>query len=130
MRIIQFRHKGNFSNLERFIAKVRGFSPAQMLEKYGQAGVKALSEATPVRTGETAASWGYEIEQTSEGYSIYWTNTHTTPTNPYINVAVILQYGHGTRNGGYVQGIDYINPALRPVFEKLAKDAWEEVTLV
>ena len=96
----------------------------EILETYGRAGVTALASATPVDSGETAAAWGYEIVQTSGGYSIFWTNSHI---NKGVNIAVILQYGHGTGTGGYVKGIDYINPALRPVFEQLADAAWREV---
>lgn len=96
------------------------------LSKYGEMGVQALVEATPKRTGETANSWYYEILETPTGVSIVWNNSHVE--KGYANIALLLQYGHGTRNGGYVQGIDYINPALAPIFEKIAKSAWEEVT--
>ena len=88
-------------------------------------GVDALAAATPVDTGKTAASWTYEIEKKNGSYSIVWLNTNV---NKYVNIALILQYGHGTRNGGYVKGRDYINPAIQPIFDKIAEDAWREVT--
>ena len=92
---------------------------------YGQRGVNALAAATPKDTGLTAASWYYEVERTDNDLAIYWKNSNT---NNGVNIAVILQYGHGTNGGGYVRGIDYINPALRPIFEEIANDVWEEVT--
>ena len=95
------------------------------LERYGEIGVEALSSATPMDSGKTANSWGYEIEKNKEGYVIYWTNSNI---NDGVNIAVILQYGHGTGYGGYVQGRDYINPTLRPIFDELAENAWREVT--
>lgn len=95
------------------------------LHRYGQEGVDALSAATPRDTGTTAASWSYEVRHGNNEVSIYWNNSNA----PYgVPVAVLIQYGHTTRNGGYVQGIDYINPALRPVFDKIANDIWKEVT--
>ena len=93
----------------------------QIFNKYGQKGVQALSSATPVDSGKTASSWNYEIR----GTSIYWTNDNI---NKGVNIAVILQYGHGTRNGGYVQGRDYINPAIRPIFDSMVDEIWKEVT--
>lgn len=94
------------------------------LDKYGEEGVKALREATPVRTGLTRDSWSYEVVSSKYGYKIVWKNSNVVNG---VNVAVLIQYGHGTRNGGYVEGIDYINPALRPVFEKIANDIWRKV---
>lgn len=123
--MIRFRHKGNFQNTERFFRNALKLSPRKILEKYGQAGVRALSEHTPIQTGKTAASWGYEIEENPKGYALYFYNGNIQSG---VNIAIILQYGHGTGTGGYVRGIDYINPALRPVFERLAGDAWREVT--
>lgn len=122
--MIRIKHKGDFRNTERFFAQAPKAVKREMLEVYGQAGVTALASATPVESGATAAAWGYEIVQNSGGYTIYWTNTNI---NKGVNIAVILQYGHGTGTGGYVEGIDYINPALRPVFEELADAAWKEV---
>ncbi|HNX63451.1 MAG TPA: HK97 gp10 family phage protein [Candidatus Limiplasma sp.] len=96
-----------------------------LLTLYGQAGVEALSAATPKDSGETAGSWSYEIVQKPTGVAIVWSNSNM---NDGANIAVLLQYGHGTRNGGYVQGVDYINPALKPIFERIANEAWKEVT--
>ena len=96
----------------------------EVLRKYGQEGVDALSSATPFETGHTASSWGYEIHETKDGAELVWTNSNI---NQGVNIAVILQYGHGTRNGGYIQGRDYINPALRPIFDRIAEAAWKEV---
>lgn len=99
--------------------------PYRALNKYGQRGVDALARNTPTRTGRAAASWGYIVEKTRSAYKITWTNDDVEGG---VNVAVIIQYGHGTGTGGYVQGIDYINPALRPIFDQIADDVWREVT--
>ena len=96
-----------------------------ILNKYGKMGVSALAAATPVDTGKTADSWIYEIETSKDSYTITWSNTNV---NNHVNIALILQYGHATRNGGYVSGRDYINPALQPVFDQIAEEAWREVT--
>ena len=122
--MIRFKHKGDFHRTERFLENSPKAIKRQMLDMYGQIGVTALSSSTPIDSGETAAAWGYEIVQTPGGYSIYWTNSNI---NQGVNIAVILQYGHGTGTGGYVEGIDYINPALKPVFQQLADAAWGEV---
>lgn len=122
--MISFRTRGNFNNAERFLKRNLKMSYSDVLRKYAEEGVRALSSATPVDTGVTAASWNYEINKTNEGYSVIWKNSNIQKG---VNIALILQYGHGTRNGGYVQGRDYINPALRPIFEKMADAAWKEV---
>lgn len=122
--MIKVRHKGNFSKTERLLKKSLGRDYMTVLHKYGQAGVSALASATPIESGETASSWDYEIIQKDSYISIVWNNYHI---NKGVNIAVILQYGHSTRNGGYVQGRDYINPALQPIFDRLAEDAWKEV---
>ena len=122
---IKFSHRGNFNNTERFFKRARKMDFFRNLEKYAQEGVAALSSATPVDSGLTAASWDYEIVKKKGSISIYWTNSNI---NAGVPIAVILQYGHGTNNGGYVQGRDYINPAIRPVFDKIADNAWKEVT--
>lgn len=122
--MIRFKHNGNFDHVETMFKRVNKRSYIQTLKKYGQAGVEALSVATPISSGETAASWNYEIVENRGGYSIYWTNSHE---NQGVNIAVILQYGHGTGTGGYVKGIDYINPAIRPIFNEIANAAWKEV---
>lgn len=123
--MIGITSEGDFKNTEKFLKKVKEGRYMDVLDKYGNIGVSALAQATPKRTGKTAASWGYEIQKERGGYVIYWTNNNN---NKDFYVAVALQYGHGTRNGGYVMGRDYINPAMRPVFDKIAEDAWKEVT--
>lgn len=123
--MIGITSEGDFKNIEKFLKKVKEGRYMDVLDKYGNVGVSALAQATPKRTGKTAASWGYEIQKERGGYVIYWTNNNN---NKDFYVAVALQYGHGTRNGGYVMGRDYINPAMRPVFDKIAEDAWKEVT--
>ena len=122
--LIRITTKGDFNNTFRFLNKMSKFQINKILEKYGQMGVEALRSATPVDSGKTAESWGYEISIGKEGATIYWTNTNQ---NKGVYIAVILQYGHGTGTGGYVQGVDYINPAIRPVFDKIAEEAWMEV---
>lgn len=123
--MITFKHKGNFSKTERFLERAAEVIHKGQLDKYGRAGVEALAAATPVDTGKTAESWEYKIQYESGGAVISFNNTNIQNG---VNVAILLQYGHGTRNGGYVQGRDYINPAIRPIFDKIANDAWEEVT--
>ena len=122
--LIRITTKGDFNNTFKFLNKMSKFQINKILEKYGQMGVEALRSATPIDSGKTAESWGYEISVGKEGATIYWTNTNQ---NKGVYIAVILQYGHGTGTGGYVQGIDYINPAIRPVFDKIAEEAWLEV---
>ena len=122
--LIRITTKGDFNNTFRFLNKMSKFQINKILEKYGQMGVEALRSATPIDSGKTAESWGYEISVGKEGATIHWTNTNQ---NKGVYIAVILQYGHGTGTGGYVQGIDYINPTIRPVFDKIAEEAWMEV---
>lgn len=122
---IIIKHKGSFRNTERLFKKLSKFEITQILRKYGDRGVKALASATPVDSGNTAASWGYEIESGRGRHSIIWTNSNI---NHGVNIALILQLGHGTGTGGFVQGRDYINPAIQPVFDELADEAWQEVT--
>lgn len=123
--MIRFKHHGDFRHTEAFFSRIRRRSYIDILQKYGQAGVEALAASTPKDTGETASSWSYEIVQTRNGYSIFWNNSNV---NQGVNIALILQYGHGTGTGGYVRGIDYINPAIRPIFDEIANAAWKEVT--
>ena len=122
--LIRITTKGDFNNTFRFLNKMSKFQINKILEKYGQMGVEALRSATPIDSGKTAESWGYEISVGKEGATIHWTYINQ---NKGVYSAVILQYGHGTGTGGYVQGIDYINPAIRPVFDKIAEEAWMEV---
>lgn len=123
--MIVVKTSGNFNQTEKFLKRMTKGDIFKSLSKYGQRGVSALSNATPRRSGKTAGSWSYEVEMTDSSYTITWSNSNT---NKGVNIAVILQYGHGTRNGGYVKGIDYINPAMRPVFDQIAEEAWREVT--
>ena len=123
--MIKFQHKGDFKKTIKFLNAITGVQIRKILEKYGQMGVDALAAATPVDTGKTAASWTYELEMTKDSYVITWLNTNV---NNHVNIALILQYGHATRNCGYVAGRDYINPALQPVFDQIASEAWREVT--
>lgn len=124
--MITIRRKGNLSKLNTFFEKCKSIPHLSILDKYGREGVRALSSATPRDTGKTADSWKYEIVRTKDSVSISFINTNITDEG--VPIAILLQMGHGTRNGGYVKGIDYINPALKPVFERLADEAWEEVT--
>ena len=123
--MITFRQKGNFSKLNRYFERVKEVVKVGDLDRFGREGVQALSSATPRDTGLTATSWEYSIERSSNRVSITFNNTNIQNGVP---TAIILQYGHGTRNGGYVQGRDYINPAIQPIFDKMAEDAWKEVT--
>lgn len=124
MGMVKFKHRGSFNNVEKFLNRMTDRNYLNVLSSYGDAGVKALSAATPVDSGLTAQSWTYEIERTKDKTTISWLNTNV---NNNVVIAVILQYGHGTGTGGYVQGRDYINPAMRPVFDKIAEQAWREV---
>lgn len=123
--MISFRQKGDFSKLTRFLERAKTVIHLGDLDKYGREGVAALASATPVDSGLTAASWRYEVKVTSGSATITFYNSNVQNGVP---IAIILQYGHGTRNGGFVQGIDYINPAIQPIFNRIADDAWREVT--
>jgi len=125
--MITFTQKGSFKNTERYLARLKTAQLYAVLNKYGSLGVAALSNATPVESGETAAAWTYTIEQRPGYYSIHWRNTHVHEGRP---IAILLQYGHGTGTGGYVQGRDYVNPAVRPIFDQMANEAWKEVTRI
>ncbi len=121
---ITFHHRGSFSKTEKFFHALLRRRYLNVLERYGKAGVFALASATPEDSGLTAGSWGYEISHGRNESKITFTNSNV---NEGVNIAVILQYGHGTRHGGYVAGKDYINPAIQPIFDKIAEDAWQEV---
>ena len=123
--MITFRQRGDFSKLTNFMERAKEAVHLGNLDKYGQDGVAALASATPVDTGQTANSWHYKIEQKNGSVSIGFYNTNIQNGVP---IAIILQYGHATRNGGWVQGRDYINPAIQPIFDKIADTAWREVT--
>lgn len=123
--MITIRQKGDFSKLSRFLERAKELVKLGDLDRYGREGVAALSSATPKESGLTANSWYYEIIRKDGSVSITFNNSHI---NKGVPIAVILQYGHGTRNGGWVEGRDYINPVIQPIFDKIAKEAWEEVT--
>ena len=123
--MITFRQKGDFSKLTRYLERVKEAAKIGDLDKYGREGVAALASATPVDTGKTASSWNYKIERKNGSVAITFNNTNI---NNGVPIAIILQYGHGTRNGGWVEGRDYINPAIQPIFDKITESAWREVT--
>lgn len=123
--MITFRHKGDFSKLTRFLEKAKETVRLGDLDKYGREGVAALASATPIDTGLTASSWYYEIENKNGRATISFHNSNIQNGVP---IAIILQYGHGTGNGGWVEGRDYINPAVQPIFDKIVNNAWREVT--
>ena len=123
--MISFRQKGDFSKSMSFLGKLKKGIRLSDLDKYGHKGVAALASATPVNTGKTASSWYYEITNSNGSVSISFHNSNIQNGVP---IAIILQYGHGTGTGGWVQGRDYINPAIQPIFDRIANDLWREVT--
>lgn len=123
--MIVVKHQGSFRNTESFLLRNKRVRYEHILKKYAQEGVDALVAATPIDSGITADSWGYEIKFSNGSVSITWTNSHIVDGAP---IAILVQYGHGTRNGGYVQGRDYINPAMKSIFDRIANDVWKEVT--
>ena len=123
--MISFRHKGDFSKTFKYLKGALNASRVNALDKYGAEGVAALASATPVESGLTAQSWYYKIERSGQSATISFHNSNIQNGVP---IAIILQYGHGTGTGGWVEGRDYINPAIQPVFDKIADDAWKEVT--
>lgn len=123
--MIEFRQKGEFSKVTRWLERAKESVYLGVLNKYGREGVAALSAATPVDTGNTASSWSYTIENKNGTATLSFKNSNIQNGVP---IAIILQYGHGTRNGGWVEGKDYINPAIRPIFDKIVEEAWREVT--
>ena len=126
--MITIRSKGSFSRSKRILKKMSQTEIEKSLAAYGERGVELLSSATPTRSGLTANSWSYEIENSSGSARIVWTNSNIVGEK--YNLAILIQYGHGTGTGGYVTGIDYINPTLRPLFEEMANSIWKEVTSV
>ena len=125
--MISFRQKGDFSKLTHFLERAKESVRIGDLDKYGREGVAALSSATPIDSGETANSWRYEITNKDGSATITFKNSNIQNGVP---IAIILQYGHGTRNGGWVQGRDYINPAIQPIFDEIVNNAWREVTKI
>ena len=123
--MITFKSKGDFKKLSSFFEKAKEAIKIGDLDKYGREGVEALRQATPVDTGLTADSWYYKINRDNGIVSISFHNSNIQNGVP---IAIILQYGHGTNHGGWVEGRDYINPAVQPIFDRIAEDAWKEVT--
>lgn len=123
--MITFRQRGDFKKLTRFLERARDAIHLGNLDKYGREGVAALSSATPVESGLTANSWYYEIENAKDSVRIRFCNRNIQNGVP---IAIILQYGHGTGTGGWVEGRDYINPSIQPIFDEILKSAWKEVT--
>lgn len=125
--MIKLRCRGTYEKTEKFLKENKDLNELRrIMEKYGREGVSALSALTPIDTGETASSWFYEIVQEPDGISLVFNNNATTKTG--IPIAILLQYGHGNGRGGYVRGRDFINPAIQPIFDRLADEAWKEVT--
>jgi hypothetical protein len=122
--MIRLTSSGSFDKTLKYLQRLKSQRIFSSLERHGRAGVDALSRATPSETGETASSWGYQVSSRPGRHSISWFNTHEVDG---VNIAVIIQYGHGTGTGGYVQGRDYINPAMRPIFDRIAEDVWRQV---
>lgn len=124
MFVIEFKQKGDFRKLDKYFERLKEKAKIGVLDKYGKAGVAALSESTPVRTGLTASSWYYKIKRQNGKVSLEFYNSNVNEGAP---IAILLQYGHATSSGGWVQGVDYINPALKPIFDRIANDAWNEI---
>lgn len=124
--MLKITSKGSFNKTDSFLQRMSKNDIYKSLDAYAQRGVDALSAATPSESGETANSWDYEITNTGRNFTIWWTNRHVDKDGTPI--AIMLQYGHGTGTGGYVQGRDYINPAIKPIFDQIAADVWKEVT--
>lgn len=122
---IRFKTKGSWKKTESYLQRVKKFDPLPVLERYGEIGVNELKNATPIDTGLTAASWYYKIEKTKDGYILTWNNSNVVRG---LSIAILIQYGHGTQSGTYVQGVDYINPALKTIFDTLAVQLWKEVS--
>ena len=122
--MITFTHKGDFKNTERFLTNVKKNEYFRILNRWGQIGVTALSNATPIDTGLTASSWSYTVRFSKGMCFLSWHNSHIVDN---VQIAIILQYGHATKAGTFVQGRDYVNPAMQAVFDKIADGVWEEV---
>lgn len=119
--------RGSFAKTETFLKKMASRSYLSQLSKYGPIGVSALMDATPIDTSKTSASWYYEVIDRPGYFAIHWLNANVEDPGR-IPIAAIIQYGHATRGGGYIQGRDYINPAMRPIFDQIVADMWKEVT--
>lgn len=122
--MIEIRSKGSFHELDRWLKKLNKLDIDDILHYAGQDGVEALMQYTPKSTGETAYSWSYKVWRNKKGCGVTWSNSHVENG---VNIAVIIQHGHATKNGGWVEGTDYLNPALRPIFEDIKNHVWKEV---
>lgn len=122
--MIRFKHKGSFKNTERFFKKMKNTNFESIIESYGKQGVQILSSATPKRSGKTASMWTYELEPNKKGFALVFYNGNV---NKHVNIAIIIDEGHGTRNGGYVIGKNYIDPSIQPLFDEMADKLWKEV---
>ena len=125
MAIIKVKHKGNFKKTEGFFNRILKRDYMSVLHRYGQLGVEMLRNATPKESGITSDSWDYHVEEGPGQLSVVWTNNHE---NEGVNIAILIIYGHGLHNGGYVQGDDFVHPAMRPLLKTMADDVWREVT--
>lgn len=123
--MLVIRSKGSFKHTYKFLQSFSRFKIEKIFQRYGEKGVEALRNATPIDSGNTALSWSYNIEINKNSATIVWSNSNI---NKGANIAILLQYGHATGTGGYVEGQDYINPALKPIFKEIADDLWQEVT--
>lgn len=122
---IKFTQRGDFSRTHKYLTKLKTKNYRPILERYANVGLNALRSATPKDTGETSSSWSYKVIVTRTGFGIQWFNSHT---NNNIPIVILLQYGHGTRGGTFVEGRDFINPAMKPIFERISEEIWKEVT--
>lgn len=122
--MIKIKHHGDFKKTTTLLGRIRNLHYMSVLNKYGKLGVEALSAATPLDSGETADSWEYEVISTKDGYTLAFNNTHT---NDGVNIALLIQYGHATRSGTFVEGRDFVNPAIKPIFDDIVEDVWKEV---
>lgn len=123
--MITFKHKGNFKKTEKFLTKAQNLRVTALLQRAGAEGVAALASATPVASGETANSWDYNITKSHWGWTVTWTNSHV---HNGAKIAILIQYGHGTGTGGYVPPTDYVNPAIKPIFDRVTEAVWKEVS--
>lgn len=123
--MIKIKCTGDFTNTTKFLEGIKKLSISDILNRYGEEGARALAAATPINTGDTASKWGYTITNGRNGSSVTWTND---AVNNGIPIVILLQYGHATKNGGYVSGVDFINPAIKGVMDRLAESMWKEVT--
>lgn len=122
--MIHIKHKGDFSNAEKFMNRMLKQDYLNILAEYGKMGVRALMANTPAQSGKTAESWEYGIDREDGKVTLYWTNSNE---NEGVNIAILLIYGHGTQNGSYVQGINFVDPVMQPIFEQMARETWGRV---